>query len=1433
MELKEALIFLLKRLFREIFQNSLIPNCIIYSSIKTCSQCLPSFYITNSICKEVTKIENCSEYSKINGNCIKCNKDFFLFSKTECKKNLIIKNCTEYSRISNTTECIKCSSNFYRLNPLNCSERIISKQNLIKNCKENSFIKDKCEICKKGFILANTGDECLASILNCEIYNNFSKGSNLNCSKCENGYYLSNNICEKGSDINCLTFLNSENKCDICKEKYFKTSTICEAHQEIFNCEKYSQILKNTCQICQFPTYNFKIQKWCKLLPEIPNCKTYNHNLIDHNLSSASCGECEDGYFLNGNICDIIKILNCKKVNDNNLCTHCREGFGMFNNGGIIECKIPYDFLTEECDVLENSGDSNRLASINCTRCKINSLTVSYENSYACINDEHLKDQYSFNLGENEIINGCIKYENKTTCAMCESGKFLSNAKNSCELSCGNDVGFDALVLGDDEGDAFVKYNNLCRSAAVENNLIYAPEKSSTEIILIKCKPNTITVVSGNLTTNVKTSNININGYFNNWVEDIGTSNPEVTCPNNITKVNEITGSNLIKNCEYYKLINFQTEYGCIKCNHGYHGKPSANGKYIENCLTKIPTCDISTKYTNLPGTFTQYFSCHKCLNPNEIPFLIYKPNSTTNIQFQSYKQFTLSSEPTFSSSNTNKTIECINFSSNTNFKTSIGVPNTNQNSNFITTNCGLGLLNISEDIKNNLTDNHSKCAICKPGYFGIQSVNPENLNSVTNCLVINNCSYSTWFNSCSKCDDGYVFKIETNGDLDFTQCILQNDFNCFASKDNGKNCELCNKGFFLNRDGECEVFNAPKCVGGRFGTFFKVKDWNFAHNLRYLYWYNEHGAGCNECFFGYTAFLQNDNLYGKYGCVYSEFVNNDRTNFSVQRTNSEASSFINNCESYFVHSLNIICAKCNENFVIRADGSECISLPNCIFAHATQLNCLQCNSGYSLVNNSCLKGNIQNCTLYDTNNNNPKIICKTCEEGYSLSDTNFCIEGEVTNCLTYKNTSKECSTCKPNYSKIRKSLLSTSRDYCYKPFEIYNCKASTITNSTLGAQLTCQICSQPNSIFITPDKNQIQTACIPYNIIPNCKIYNTEESLNKTNFMCKICFQGYYLTQEGFNCEIRKFKSLYCKTFDDFSDICIECEDKFFLSKDMKDCIRFPEGVAGCVEFIEGDVCVGCEKGSFLEGEKCIGIEEIDKIKNCLKYSNSSACSECESGFFLENNNCVVINVSNCLTVKDRDNCKICLPGHRLIVFNEKTNCQSYTKPNCITYEQSETNKCLLCKQNFFINSEGNCTPVSKIIKNCSINDKEDTCLKCSSKFALSKNKKFCEYASNFDKNCSVVSILENMSCSRCNPGFYFRNGTCVAYKSKSFENGCYSQDFFDENICLFCKSGYYMDLNLKCIKSDEFVEKKEVEGEAKSNKIVRYGFLMVLIWI
>ena len=140
-------------------------------------------------------IANCLEF--LNGDCIKCEKNFYLID-LQCRKLDeidIIPNCVDYSP---EKICKKCKNGYINYNNL------CFRMNPIHNCKKKVFNKNgKCLLCKKGYYYDVLNSKCVefTNMINdnCLI---FSDIISKNCLMCDPEYFMnSKEKCEYEQEI--------------------------------------------------------------------------------------------------------------------------------------------------------------------------------------------------------------------------------------------------------------------------------------------------------------------------------------------------------------------------------------------------------------------------------------------------------------------------------------------------------------------------------------------------------------------------------------------------------------------------------------------------------------------------------------------------------------------------------------------------------------------------------------------------------------------------------------------------------------------------------------------------------------------------------------------------------------------------------------------------------------------------------------------------------------------------------------------------------------------------------------------------------------------------------------------------------------------------------------------------------------------------------
>jgi len=325
----------------------------------------------------------------------------------------------------------------------------------------------------------------------------------------------------------------------------------------------------------------------------------------------------------------------------------------------------------------------------------------------------------------------------------------------------------------------------------------------------------------------------------------------------------------------------------------------------------------------------------------------------------------------------------------------------------------------------------------------------------------------------------------------------------------------------------------------------------------------------------------------------------------------------------------------------------------------------------------------------------------------------------------------------------------------------------------------------------------------MPFSAIANCLTYSQSSSIIKQNtFGCTQCASGFWYAAANNSCVARVNLPAQCISFSLTSDICTACASGSFLSLDGINCINFPNGIFQCRLYTAASTCTQCNAGYYLSNNACI---QSTLINNCFTYSANYTCSACNSGFFLQNStSCITATATNCLTYTSATVCATCASNFGLQTSNGVTSCVAINVANCVNATTVAPFTCLTCIQGFFPNANGVCTTVSQTIANCLIYDTATTCSRCSANSVLNVARTICNttgFSAYVDPNCAPNYLLSQPVCAVCSAGTFFSNGTCNSCNNNTYSSGCQNCDPVNNNVCLFCRSGYYMNAAGACI--------------------------------
>ncbi len=423
--------------------NSLINDCLYYSTSISCQSCRKNYYIKGSTCQQIVEEEligNCEFYST-QTSCQECEAEYILSQdKKECTANPGRSNCAFYSRgfcegcdtgyflnyqyYTEKTYQFKTDEQKKRLT-LHINELILGRPSIkfVEVCEKlkttNCLVPRNakaCAVCNPGYLLDDGTLQCLPfpkmGIINCLRYS-----SETVCTECSAGYHLaSSSTCTENTAIdNCNVYngTSQQTKCLLCGDGFYSAGSTCSDRKnsiQIDNCSSFDP-LGDKCASC---ADGFIIVDDLKCLVEIANCVEQ----AGSGSNSVACTKCSSGFYLqDSQNCLSGNVPNCDQYNFKaDDCSKCLNSF--FLKNGICESH----------DVLNNCDDYSITEQDTCLTCSDNS--------------------YNFKVNQlcvfHNAKSNCVKYNDRAplTCTECEPGWFVSG--NSCDvISVSNCAVFD------------------------------------------------------------------------------------------------------------------------------------------------------------------------------------------------------------------------------------------------------------------------------------------------------------------------------------------------------------------------------------------------------------------------------------------------------------------------------------------------------------------------------------------------------------------------------------------------------------------------------------------------------------------------------------------------------------------------------------------------------------------------------------------------------------------------------------------------------------------------------------------------------------------------------------------------------------------------------------------------------------------------------
>ena len=432
-----------------LMDNQCIPyssQCKQYSiNSNDCESCDKGFFLKEGRC-HVNTASFCSEFSQHKDGCSACHADFYL-EDDRCVPRSKSKNCREVARTSD--QCISCFKTHYIAGGfcisygkatcktfddnkdicLACEEgkfwmsHGVCEEYSVTNCKEYMLWADKCKICEEGLHYLGSNGNChhATPVDKCFKYSNIKN----ECIQCSDGFYLfSANECRTNPDgiFKCIEYTNNET-CSKCELGFYLENNFCERSTITVNsCFNYSG--NGVCAECisgfMLSTNPSTVSTDSGQSSTTMVCSMKTENSCLTWTDPSSCATCHGRSVLVSNskgkqICEdsgLEACLEASMVSGNKVCTKCSTGFFVSNQ----TCK-GVAALVSNCDEYEADGI--------CKRC-ISDKTLSASRN-TCLDTHNLKSD-NCDIGVEST---------DTVCRLCQPGFELNNASDC--LKCGGD----------------------------------------------------------------------------------------------------------------------------------------------------------------------------------------------------------------------------------------------------------------------------------------------------------------------------------------------------------------------------------------------------------------------------------------------------------------------------------------------------------------------------------------------------------------------------------------------------------------------------------------------------------------------------------------------------------------------------------------------------------------------------------------------------------------------------------------------------------------------------------------------------------------------------------------------------------------------------------------------------------------------------------
>jgi len=164
---------------------------------------------------------------------------------------------------------------------------------------------------------------------------------------------------------------------------------------------------------------------------------------------------------------------------------------------------------------------------------------------------------------------------------------------------------------------------------------------------------------------------------------------------------------------------------------------------------------------------------------------------------------------------------------------------------------------------------------------------------------------------------------------------------------------------------------------------------------------------------------------------------------------------------------------------------------------------------------------------------------------------------------------------------------------------------------------------------------------------------------------------------------------------------------------------------------------------------------------------------------------------------IQDQENEFQCLSCQNAYFNQRSKECfeVDQTIPNCITYQDNSSHKCLECDIGFYPQADGTCKECPVRCRMCSA----DECLGCAERLIPVSGNCTLSTKKCSDQYCSICN--KDDRCMLCDNGYSINGtGSCV----RSID---YCAEVGEQTRCQKCWESFYLDSNLQCVQIQHHV--------------------------